>query len=150
MTVERDWLLGAWALTSWRITLDGVDRGHPFGPAAEGMLLYGDDHMAAVLSRPDRPAFGTRLATQGTAAQREAAMASYVSYAGPWDLVDDAAGVRVVHHVRLCLFPDWVGTDLVRFAARRGDDLVLTSAPEATSAGPVVHVLEWVRTPSGA
>jgi hypothetical protein len=72
-------------------------------------------------------------------------MATFVSYAGPWELVQAEGAVRVVHHVRLSLFPDWVGTDLVRVATRLGEHLVLTSEPEATSAGPVVHRLEWRR-----
>lgn len=152
MTVERGWLLGAWELVEWTISVDGVDRGHPFGPDARGQLLYGDEHMSAVLSRAARPPFGTRLATQATAEQQAEAMTGYVSYAGPWDLEVEGDGedgvARVVHHVRLCLFPDWVGTDLVRVAERDGEALVLTSEPEATSAGPVVHRLEWRRAAS--
>jgi len=38
------------------------------------------------------------------------AAATYVSYAGTYKIVGDT----VVHHVQASLYPDWVGTDLVR------------------------------------
>lgn len=146
MSLSRDDLLGAWELAEWTMRLGGEAKGHPFGSDATGRLVYSDEHMAAVLSRTRRSRFGTRLASQAPVELRGEAMAGYVSYSGPWDLHGD----RVVHHVKLSLFPDWEGTDLVRFVAFEDDLLVLTSEAEATRAGDVVHRLVWRRIGSQA
>lgn len=65
-----------------------------------------------------------------------------MSYGGTWEL----AGDRVTHHVAFALFPNWVGTDLIRDVSWEVDQLVLTGAPELTRTGKSwVHRLFWTR-----
>ena len=140
--VTVDDLVGTWVLVDWRSELDGAHHGHPMGADAVGQLLYGaDGGVAAALSFADRAAFGTTQLHKGTADQRDLAALTYVSYAGRWRLDGD----RVHHQVDLSLFPDWVGTVLVRWAQLEGDRLVLRTEPEVTGAGEVVNVLTWQR-----
>jgi hypothetical protein len=46
---------------------------------------------------------------------------TYLSYCGRYEFLGD----RVVHHVELSLFPDWMGTDQERLVDLRGERLTL-------------------------
>ena len=142
MTSAAD-LVGSWELTHWDYTVDGVHRGFVMGEDAKGQILYTPEgRMSAILMQHDRPAFGVSAFHQGSAEQREAAALTYVSYGGTFDVEDD----RVSHHVAYCLFPDWIGTYLVREVSWEDDQLVLTAVPETTSTGKtVVNRLFWRR-----
>jgi hypothetical protein len=136
-------LVGSWELTHWDYTVDGVHRGFVMGEDAQGQILYtSEGRMSAILMQAGRPPFGTGGFHQGSAEQREAAALTYVSYGGTFDVEGD----RVLHHVAYALFPDWIGTDLVRVVSWDDDQLVLTAVPETTSSGKtVVNRLFWRR-----
>jgi hypothetical protein len=136
-------LVGSWTLTRWDYTVDGEPRGFPMGEDARGQIIYAPDgHMSAILMQAERPPFEQPQFHQGTAEQREMAALTYVSYGGTYDLEGD----RVLHHVAYALFPDWIGTDLVRIVSWQDDQLVLTAVPETTRTGKtVVNRLFWQR-----
>ena len=142
MTTAAD-LEGSWELTHWDYTVDGEHRGFVMGEDAQGQILYTPEgRMSAILMQADRPRFEVTAFHQGSPEQREQAALTYVSYGGTFDVEDE----RVTHHVAYCLFPDWIGTDVVRDISWEGDKLVLTSIPEVTSSGKtVVNRLIWKR-----
>lgn len=142
MTSAED-LVGSWELTHWDYTVDGVHRGFVMGEDARGQILYTPEgRMSAILMQADRPPFEVSAFHQGSAEQREAAALTYVSYGGTFDVEGD----RVSHHVAYCLFPDWIGTDLVREVSWDDEQLVLTAVPDITSTGKaVVNRLVWRR-----
>jgi Lipocalin-like domain len=141
--IDPDPLVGGWTLVEWSVTVDGVDAGHPMGPDAGGQLTYtANGVVSAILHPADRPAFGTRNFHQANEHQRAEAATTYVSYGGRYELRDD----RVHHVVEHSLFPDWVGTVLVRTAAFEGDRLVLTALPERSADGQTFeNRLVWER-----
>jgi hypothetical protein len=134
---------GTWTLARWEYTVDGEPRGCPMGEDAQGQLIYGSDgHMCATLMMRDRPRSAAAQFHQATPEERDLAALGYVSYGGVWELADDV----VTHHVGYALFPNWIGTDLVRQVSWKGDELVLTALPETTRSGKVVvNRLYWVR-----
>jgi hypothetical protein len=136
-------LYGSWTLTRWDYTVDGESRGFPMGEDAQGQIIYGPDgHMSAILMQRDRPRSEATQFHQATAEERELAALGYISYGGAWDIADDV----VTHHVAYALFPNWIGTDLVREVSWESDELVLTALPETTSSGKVVvNRLFWRR-----
>jgi hypothetical protein len=138
-----DALLGAWVLTRWDYTVDGEPRGFPLGEDAEGQIIYSPDgQMSAILMQAQRQPFGQPQFHQGTAEEREVAALTYISYGGTYELRGDV----VVHHVAYALFPDWIGTDLVREVSWQDDELVLTALPETSRSGKtVVNRLFWAR-----
>lgn len=142
MTTERD-LIGGWSLICWDATVDGRPGGCPMGPDAGGLLLYSPDGIvSAILHTAGRPVFGTRLFRYGSAESQQMAALTYVSYGGAYELLDE----QVHHHVEHSLFPDWVGTDLIRAVSWEDGDLVLTTLPEHTRSGKVVvNRLRWRR-----
>jgi hypothetical protein len=103
--------------------------------------------MSAILMQARREPFGKAQFHQGTAEEREVAALTYISYGGTYELDGD----RVVHHLDFALFPDWIGTDLVRVVSWEDDQLVLTTVPETTSSGKtVVNRLFWRRVAAGS
>lgn len=130
--IESSSLVGGWKLVEWSASVDDVDAGHPMGPDAGGQLTYtADGAVSAILHVADRPTFGTRQFHQASENRRADAATTYVSYGGRYELRDD----QVHHFVEHSLFPDWVGTVLVRTAAFEGDRLVLTALPERSADG---------------
>jgi hypothetical protein len=142
MTSPSD-LHGSWLLRRWDSTVEGVFHGYPMGEDAVGQIVYNPDgHMAAILSMRDRARFNTSQFHKGSPDQRDAAAVTYVSYGGTYEVVAEV----VTHHVAFSLFPDWVGTDLVRTVSWDDDELVLTSIPEISGSGrSVVNRLFWRR-----
>ncbi len=117
-------LLGFWEIDRIeRRTLNGTGAGGdlPTAQYAEGYLIYmPSGYMAVHLMRPDR---GRYEGPRPTAAEAEAAMRSYVSYGGPFN-VHAEEGV-VVHHRAGHLNPDEVGVEARRAFEFRDGQLIL-------------------------
>ena len=143
---EPEQLHGCWLLTRWDYTVDGTFRGFPMGEDAKGQIMYAaDGHMSAILMHADRPRSQASQFHQSSAGEREVAALGYVSYGGTWVLSDET----VTHQVAFALFPNWIGTDLVRTVAWEGARLVLTGLPETSPSGKVViNRLFWERAPA--
>jgi hypothetical protein len=136
-------LVGAWRLLVLEFRSDGQVV-YPVGRDATGMCLYDDaGHMALQIMRVDRPRFAAADLLGGTVDEILAAAKGYLSYGGTY-VEDDVHGV-VIHHVTQALYPNWVGTDLVRFFKRTGDRLI-TSAPTVVVGGHLMDaMLVWER-----
>jgi hypothetical protein len=142
MTTMND-LYGTWMLARWDFTVDGVSRGYPMGEDAQGQIIYGaDGHMSAILMMRDRPRSEAPQFHQASPEERDRASLGFISYGGAWEL----RGNLVVHHVAFALFPNWIGTELVREVSWDGANLVLTAQPEVSRTGKtIVNRLFWRR-----
>jgi hypothetical protein len=142
-------LVGAWRLLRWTIEYPATGRlTRPFGPAAEGLLVYSaDGHMSATLQRPVRPRLSRADPNTVSDAEKAAAFSGYVHYAGTWHVADG----HVIHDVEFAMNPNLVGTRQVRSLALAGDVLEL-GAEEALEAPGAVrrHHLAWRRAGSAA
>jgi hypothetical protein len=65
----------------------------------------------------------------------------FVAYAGRYSFHGD----RVVHHVELSLFPNWVGSDQERSVELTGDRLTLSASPLLLAGKQQVPRLVWER-----
>jgi hypothetical protein len=75
---------------------------------AVGYLIYtADGRFSVMISRAGRPGFAANDLFGGTMPERAQ---GFVAYAGRYRFDGD----RVVHHVELSLFPNWVGSDQER------------------------------------
>ena len=140
----RGALVGAWLLDRWDYTVEGEPRGYPMGEDAVGQIIYSPDgRMAAILSMATRPPLSADQFHKADPSERDMASLTYVSYGGTYEV----AGAVVTHPVEVSLFPNWVGTDLVRHISWDGDRLVLTGDPEVYGSGrTVVNRLRWRRS----
>ena len=101
---------------------DDGEVGRPFGDAPAGIIIYtAERYMTAVLMHPDRPQFAVNDILGGSADERAAAFLSANAFAGRWEL----QGEEVVHHLEVCTFPNWVGTEQRRRFSVSDSELTL-------------------------
>ena len=125
-------LYGTWDLVSFRRLADGELLGDVLGPGPVGRLSYTPDgRVTALLMRRARPwpADGDFLRTDD--ARRSAAALAFAAYGGWFEIHGD----QVVHHVDISLYPEHVGTDLVRLVRWAGEQLVLCTGRRRTRSG---------------
>jgi len=129
-------LLGSWRLVKYdSFAADGSTRPGPFDT---GVVSYDPSgQMSAHLWR----AAGRATTSPRTDAERAAAYQSYLGYYGPFD-VDETKGT-VVHHVRGSSYPDWVGSEQLRYYELDPDGRHLTLSVK--NAERVTGRLLWER-----
>jgi len=132
-------LVGTWKLISCEVHRSDGRVSYPYGKTPSGYILYDDaGYMSVAITSGGRQAFASGSIHRATAREKSRAARTYLSYAGRYE-VD---GKRVVHHVEVSLYPDWVGTDLVRDVDVSGRRLTLTSPPDRS--GDVVRKTQIV------
>jgi hypothetical protein len=81
--------------------------------------------MFVAILGPNRLKFAANDLLSGTPEEEAQAEETYVSYCGQYDFDGD----KVVHHVELSLFPNWVGADQERLVELAGNRLTLSTPP---------------------
>ena len=135
-------LIGTWRLQSWENrSIDG-QVSYPFGQDALGYIMYQQDgYMFVVIMRPHRAPFSVGDLLRGSTAEKVAAAESYVCYCGRYEYQGD----KVIYHIELSLFPNWVGSDQQRFVELTGDRLVLSTPPLLLEGKQQTAHLVWER-----
>jgi hypothetical protein len=106
--LSTDLLVGTWRVLEMEHYTDDGEVGRPFGDPPQGIIVYTTErYMTAVLMRRDRPFFAAGDILGGTASERADAFLTANAFAGRWEL----QGAEVVHHLEVCTFPNWVGTE---------------------------------------
>ena len=138
-------VVGTWKLNSFELRLEDGSIIYPWGKAVTGQVMYGaDGYMSGCLMQSNRSNFQVADVMAGTPPEFEAAMKSYIGYAGAYSLQDN----RVIHHAAVSLFPNWTGTDIDRFFAIEGDLLTLSTPPALFGGVRATAVLIWEKLPS--
>jgi hypothetical protein len=134
-------LVGSWKLMSFQIVDEGGAVYHPMGEQPQGYITYGaDGYMQVNIQTAGRERFLTDDFLDPKPADPAEAM-RYIAYAGSYRLEAD----RIVHHIEVSFFPNWIGVDQVRYA-RLEDDLLILSTPPLTYRGrPGRATLRWKR-----
>ena len=102
------------------------------GSTRNSQIIYTADGFMGVVStfagRKPVPAAGERMDLNGLdAAARAETAANVVAYAGRYEVKDG----MVHHHIEMALNPNLVGQTRTRVIHKNGDDLTLTSVPDA-------------------
>ncbi|KAA0097963.1 lipocalin-like domain-containing protein [Mycolicibacterium sp. P1-18] len=128
MTTEdlRASIVGAWTLITYESTaVDGTSVTYPLGSDARGVIMYtADGYMSAQIMRSGRKRFAGSDAHAASEAELAWAAEGYLSYAGPYTVLD---GGLIAHHVDVSLLPNWVGG--TQYRAARLNDSHLQLAP---------------------
>ena len=142
MTTPSEQLVGTWRLESWyRIEDDGT-RQPRFGPGASGLLIYAaDGFMSASLMDGGRTPFAGPDPYGGTAEECRAAMSTGHSYCGRWRIEGEA----IIHDVELSVFPNWVGSEQIRYVRFEGDHMILKTPPTGRRGSTGHAELTWRR-----
>jgi hypothetical protein len=101
-----------------------------------------EGNMSALVARANVPVFASGDFRGGTDAEVRAAFDGFVAYFGTYSF-NLSAGM-VIHHVRSASFPNWTGTEQVRYFKAEGQRLVL-SAPISEGGRCVTAILIWER-----
>jgi hypothetical protein len=138
----RDALIGTWRLVSRKNRDAGGQVTYPMGANPLGYLVYTPvGHFTVTISRPRRAGFPLDDLLGGTMEDKARAVESFVAYAGTYTFYGD----RVVHHVELSLFPNWVGTEPERAAELTEDRLTLSAGPLPLAGKQQLARLVWER-----
>lgn len=142
MAIAAEDLLGTWSLVTWDIQYsDQRPVTYPYGADAQGMLVYApDQHLSVVICSAGRPRLATESVRKAPVEQKVGAFETYFSYAGSWELRDDA----VVHRLAFALNPNFIGTDQVRQLLLEGDRLTLSTTDDVKGVERR-HRLVWKR-----
>ena len=137
-----DALVGAWRLVSWENRAADGQVTYPMGTDALGSLLYtASGRFSVTISRRGRAGFAAGDLLSGTTEEQARAVEGFVAYAGRYSFHGD----RVIHHVELSLFPNWVGTDQERWVELAGNHLTLSASPLLLAGKQQVPRLLWER-----
>ncbi|MBM3548613.1 MAG: lipocalin-like domain-containing protein [Alphaproteobacteria bacterium] len=141
MTLEQR-IVGTWRLESWDRVEDDGRRWPRFGSGFSGLLTYtADGFMFAALQDGNRKPFSGPDPYGGTAEECKAAMSTGHSYCGRWRLEGDA----ILHDVELSVFPNWVGSEQIRYVRFDGDRMVLRTPPTLRRGSTGYAELIWRR-----
>jgi len=135
-------LVGNWSLASYRLIGSHGRERFPYGKDATGCLLYSPDgHMAVSIMRSGRRPFAGSDILRRTTEEAAEATRTYLSYCGTYTI----HASTIVHHVALSLYPNWTGSDQVRYFRLFGDALELSTAPFDHEDGRPRAELVWRR-----
>jgi len=140
--VTQNQFVGTWRLISWENRAANGQVVYPYGKDASGYLMYSQEgYMSVVIMTANRPKFATRDIWGGSAQEKAAAIETYLSYGGKYEI----QGNKVIHHVEVSLFPNWIGVDQERFFELTGDRLSLSTPPFQVSGKQQTAHLIWKR-----
>jgi hypothetical protein len=106
--------------------VDGQKISYPFGKEAVGYIMYNEDgYIFVAITCPNRERFAAGDLLSGSTEEKAHAASTYVSYCGRYELQED----RVIHHVDVSLFPNWVGVDQERLVELTANRLALSTRP---------------------
>jgi hypothetical protein len=147
-TSETSLFVGTWRLISFESRDEVGNVQYPFGPKVAGQLSYdADGNMSALVIGTTVPRFAADDLRKGTDAEVRAAFESGVSYFGTYRV--DVASGTVTHHVLGATFPNWVGTNQVRYFRAEGRRLTLSAPPMPVGGHQVTPTLVWERANHG-
>ena len=142
--MDRDLFIGTWKLVAAEYRGDDEGVHYLLGTHPIGQIMYDErGYMSAQLMDADRPAFASNDWLKGSPAEVAAAFKGHRAYFGTYD-VDEKAGA-VTHHVQGSSFPNWIGTDNVRYYEFAGDRLILRTVPMLMGGRHVIGRLVWER-----
>lgn len=141
MTITAQELLGTWRLVSWT-QRRGEEEILPMGEDPLGWITYTNyGWMSVNIMRRDRPHMRSGDFVTASDDEKAAAFASYLGYAGTYELRGD----RVLHRIACASYPNWTGQEQVRHARLSEGLLTLDAAARVVDGVSVTARLVWRR-----
>lgn len=142
--LNEEHLIGTWRLSVCEGRADDGAVMLPYTDKPEGMLVYNTDGtMIIILMKPDRPLFESNDLLKGSDEEIRAAVEGFNAYCGRF-VLDPEAGT-VTHHLEQALFPNWIGTQQVRFVSLEKGQLSLSAPPILAGGKEWTFYLIWNR-----
>ena len=142
--LNKEHLLGTWRLSAFEGRAEDGSVVLPYTDKPEGMLIYNTDGtMMVILMNPDRPRFKSNDLGGGSNEEIRAAFEGFNAYCGRF-VLDPQAGT-ITHHLEQALFPNWIGTQQVRFISLMDSQLSLRTPPILAGGKEWIYSLSWNR-----
>ncbi len=136
-------VVGTWKLLSAKSTsLKGDVDPYAFGKTPSGYMTFtAEGRMSLIMADDSRKPLSVLDRVAAPTEERAQAFATFVAYAGRYTLTGD----HLVYHVEVSSIQNWVGTDLTRIIAFKGNQL--STRTLTTVKGGVQQVIEltWER-----
>ena len=124
--MERDPIVGTWRLLLLEMRNPDDQVSYPLGPDAVGYLIYTEDgYMSVVMMSVHQTEFASDDIRQATMEEKVAAWDSSFSICGRYQI----RGNKIIHHILVGLFPNWIGDDLEHAFELDGNRLLLSAPP---------------------
>lgn len=121
-------IVGTWKLVFMEAKSSKGDAFFPYGENPAGSLIYSaSGDMAVVLMRTGRPRFASGDPFGGTPEEIKQAFEGFDAYSGTYE-VDMVEGA-VTHQIEVARFPNWVGTEQIRYFDLSSNQLKLSTPP---------------------
>jgi len=115
-----------------------------FGDDPVGRISYDDEsRMAVQIMQANRPRLVSDDPFAAEPLEVVTAWLGFISYAGRYE-IDASEGV-VTHHIEMCSFPNWIGSQQKRFFRFKDGLLELSTPPQLLRGEPTVSILLWER-----
>lgn len=135
---------GVWRLVSSEFRTSSGKVIYPLGDDAQGLAIFSDSgYMSAQLMRQNRPVFASGDQASGTPEEVQAALQGYVAYYGPCEV--DVEQKTLTTQVEGSMYPNWVGSQQLRYYELTDKQLVLRTTPIAFGDEEFTGVLTWER-----
>lgn len=124
---KQSQFIGTWRFVSLSTESAEGDVFLPYGNEPYGRLMYDSKgNMSAFLMRPNRSRFVSGDIYSGTAQEIKSAFENFDAYCGTYKI--NAEKKTVIHFVEGSRFPNWEGTEQVRFYEFKNDTLILSAS----------------------
>ena len=119
-------LVGTWKLLSAIARNPNEDTVYPFGE--NGRLMYDTNgNVSVFIMKTGRSKFASDDPMGGTTEEIKEAFEGSSAYCGTYEIDEDKG--TVTHHIEGDKFPNWEGTDQLRFFKLSGNQLTLNTPP---------------------
>jgi len=135
---------GTWSLVRYEFRRANGQLTLPFGEDPAGLLIYDAiGNMSGQVMRRGRRRFAAPVPSGGADAEIREAFEGYIAYFGRYR-VDPEAGT-VTHYVEGSWFPNFAGSEQVRYFEFDGGRLLLRTPPRNSGAERRTALLVWER-----
>ncbi len=137
-------LVGSWRLISSEGHSSNGSIVYDQGETPTGRVMFdASGRLSLHLTDPNRRNFESGDFLQPTPDELIEAFTGYFGYFGSYS-VDEDAGV-VIFHVEGAAYPNYVGTDQIRFYKIEGNRLILRTPPERAGGADVTYYVTFER-----
>jgi len=134
--------VGTWRLVSLEMRKPDGQVSYLLGGDAVGYIMYTEDgYMSVAMMSGDRPKFAAGDFRCGTTEEKVAAADTYISYCGRYEIRGD----KIIHHIAVSFFPNWVGVEQERLFEFSGGRLSLSTPPFLAEGVQQTAHLVWER-----
>lgn len=128
VNMNRQAILGPWLLMNMVMTNQDGGVFYPFGESPTGMIMYdASGYMSYTAMRSGRAKFASGDLAGGTPEEKKAAFEGFDAYFGTYDL--DLEERVIIHHVEASKFPNWEGSEQLRYFRVSANQLIIDTPP---------------------